>query len=73
MADELTIKVCRYINENFRPRYKSNREFADSCGVDEKTMRLIQEENYNLSLLLFQRICDSQNVKMSEVLAKIGK
>jgi DNA-binding XRE family transcriptional regulator len=73
MADELTIKVCRYINENFRPRYKSNREFADSCGVDEKTMRLIQEENYNLSLLLFQRICDSQSVKMSEILAKIGK
>lgn len=71
MGNELTIKVCRYIHQNFRSKYKSNREFADSCGIDEKTVRLIQQEKYNLSLNLFKQICDAQEVKMSEVLAEV--
>lgn len=71
MGNELIIKVCRYIHQNFRSKYKSNREFADSCGIDEKTVRLIQQEKYNLSLNLFKQICDAQEVKMSDVLAEI--
>lgn len=73
MNDELTVKVCKYINEKFRPNYKSNRDFSLTCGIDEKTVRLIQQENYNLSLKLFKQICDSQNVKMSDVLSDIGE
>lgn len=71
MEEELIIKVCRYIHKNFRSKYKSNREFADSCGIDEKTVRLIQQEKYNMSLKLFKQICDAQDVNMSEVLASI--
>lgn len=70
---DLTYKLCRYININFRPNYKSNRDFSLTCGIDEKTVRLIQQENYNLSLKLFKQICDSQNVKMSEVLKNINE
>lgn len=73
MNDELAVKVCRYIHQNFRSNYKSNREFADNCGIDEKTVRLIQQEKYNLSLNLFKQICESQNVKMSQVLQEIGE
>ncbi len=70
---ELTVKLCRYIHQNFRSKYKSNRDFALSCGIDEKTVRLIQQEKYNLSLNLFKQICESQNVQMSSVLIEIGE
>lgn len=73
MESDLTVKICKYINENFRPKYKSNRDFSLTCGIDEKTVRLIQQENYNLSLKLFKQICDAQNVKMSDVLNQIGE
>lgn len=73
MENELSVKVCRYIYKNFRTKYKSNREFADSCGIDEKTVRLIQQEDYNPSLNLFKQICEAQGVKMSEVMAAIDE
>lgn len=70
---DLTIKVCGYISENFRPKYSSNREFADGAGIDEKAVRLILKGEYNLSLELFKQICDSQQVKMSEILRSINE
>jgi DNA-binding Xre family transcriptional regulator len=44
-----------------------------SCDIDEKTTRLIQKENYNLSVELLKKICDVQEVKMSDVLSAIGE
>jgi len=73
MGDELTIKLCQYINTNFRPSYRSNRDFSLSCGIDEKTGRLIQQLKYNFSLKLFKQICESQGVRMSDVLRDIGE
>lgn len=73
MSEELTKKLCQYIHLNFRSLYKSNREFADAVGIDEKVVRLIQQEQYNLSLKKFKLICDSQDVKMSQVLHEIGE
>ncbi len=73
MEKEFTEKICRFIYDNFRKKYKSNLEFALTAGIDEKTVRLINQENYNLSLLKFKQICDSQNIKMSEVLNRIGE
>ena len=73
MPAELRVKLCRYINENFRPKYKSNRDFAKACGINEATLRLIGKGSYNPSLELFQSICHSQEVKMSDVLREIGE
>lgn len=73
MDNDLTVKLCRYIHNTFRVKYKSNRDFALTCGIDEKTVRLIQQEKYNLSLAKFKQICDSQEVKMSEVLKAIDE
>ena len=73
VEDEFTSKLCNYIIKNFRSKYASNRDFALTCGIDEKTVRLIQQEKYNLSLKLFHQICESQNVKMSDVLREIGE
>jgi DNA-binding Xre family transcriptional regulator len=73
MDNELTVRICQYIHKNFRSKYKSNREFADACGIDEKVVRLIQQEKYNLSLNKFKQICDVQEVKMSDVLREISE
>lgn len=73
MENEFTSKICRYIYKKFRPNYKSNRDFALQSGVDEKTIRLIQQEKYNLSLLKFKQICDAHNVKMSYILKEINE
>ena len=43
------------------------------CDIDEKTVRLIQQEKYNLSLIKFKQICDTQGLKMSDVLNHIGE
>lgn len=73
MEEEFTKKICRFIYDNFRNKYKSNLEFALNAGIDEKTVRLINQEKYNLSLLKFKQICDSQNIKMSTILQKVGE
>jgi len=73
MEKEITSKICNYIYKNFRPKYKSNLEFAMVCGIDEKTVRLIQQEKINLSLGKLKQICDAQNIKLSKVLKDIGE
>jgi len=73
VEEQVNVKLCRYINEHFRPKYKSNRDFALSCGIDEKNVRQIQQEKYNPSINLLKRICESQNVKISKVLNAIGE
>ena len=73
MNNDITPKLCKYVYKTFRPKYKSNLEFANVCDIDEKTVRLIQQEKYNMSLKVFKKICDSQNVKMSEVLISINE
>lgn len=73
MSEDFKKKLCSYIHENFRSKYKSNREFADAANINEKVVRLIQQGEYNLTLNKFKQICDSQDIKMSEVLAGIGE
>ena len=73
VENTLSIKVCAYITEFIRPKYNSNTELANVAGVDEKTIRLILKGDFNLSLDLFKKICDSQNIKPSEVLNYIGE
>jgi len=73
MNDNLIQKLCKYIYTNFRVRYKSNRDFALDCNVDEKTIRLIQQEKYNMSIKVLKQICDSQDKKLSDVLLEIGE
>jgi len=66
-------KLCKYLYTTYRDKYKSNLDFALSCGVDEKTIRLIQQGNYNMSIELFEKICISQQIKPSEVFLSIGE
>jgi DNA-binding Xre family transcriptional regulator len=73
MNNEFTEKVCKYIYQEFRPKFKSNNDFALHCGVSEKMIRLIQQGKYNLSLEKFKQICDAMEVKMSEVLKDISE
>lgn len=68
---ELKKRLCNYVYRNFRSKYSSNRDFALSCGIDEKTIRLIQQGKYNMSVELLNRICVSQNTKISDVFKAI--
>ena len=48
-------------------RDQSNLSFATSHGIDEKTVRLIKEdENYNISLKTILRICEAREIKLYE-------
>ena len=73
MQEKVISKVCSYIYLNFRSQFKSNREFALHCDIDEKTVRLIQQEKSNLSLKKLKQICDAMEVKMSFILSEIGE
>lgn len=73
MDKTLTTKLCKYIYKNFRSKYKSNRDFAIDCNIDEKTVRLIQQEKYNMSIRILSQICEAQNVKLSTIFKEIGE
>lgn len=67
----LSNKVCNYINDNFRSKYKTNYEFAAAASIDEKTVRQIAKGKISISLVTLKKICDSQKIKMSTVLKAI--
>lgn len=73
MSLKVSYKICKYISEEIRPNYTSNRELADVIGIDEKTIRKILDLNYNISSDLLKKVCDSQNLKMSELFSSIGE
>lgn len=73
MNEEVNVKICRYINETYRPRHRSNRDFCLTCDIDEKVGRRILKEDYNPSVKLFKQICEAHNEKMSEALSQIGE
>lgn len=73
MEEVFISKLCKYIYVNFRSNYKSNRDFALECNLDEKTIRLIQQGRYNMSIRVLKQICNTQNISISEVLKEIGE
>jgi DNA-binding Xre family transcriptional regulator len=71
MEDDVFVeKVCTQLAELIRnsPHYKSNRDFALNAGIDEKTLRLILQGKYNMSLKILNRICDCLGVSVCEVI-----
>ena len=69
MEDDVFVeKVCSKLAELIRksPHYKSNRDFAFNAGIDEKTLRLIFQGKYNMSLKILNRICDCLGVSVCD-------
>ncbi|WBL26697.1 helix-turn-helix domain-containing protein [Zunongwangia sp. HGR-M22] len=53
---------------------KSNREFAISHNIDEKTVRrLLDEKEYRISIGTLQKICESRNLSLSDFFKLVEK
>lgn len=51
----------------------NNSKFANENNIDEKTVRLIREdENYQISLITIQKICEAKELKLYEFFKKVG-
>lgn len=60
-------KIVEFIRDNWLADCQSNLSFANSHGIDEKTVRLIKEDgNYNISLKTILRICEAREIKLYE-------
>lgn len=71
MDDDLFVEnVCKKLAQLIlsSEHFKSKRDFALNAGIDEKTLRLILQGNYNMSLKILKRICDCLEISPSEVL-----
>jgi len=65
--NEKNRKIVEFIRDNWLVNEQSNLSFATAHGIDEKTVRLIKEdEKYNISLKTIMRICEAREIKLHE-------
>lgn len=70
---EYNSKITEYISKEWISKYPSYRSFALDHGIEEKTVRRIQnDKSYNITLLTLSRICDAKGLKLSEFFSKVG-
>ena len=59
--------ICNYISSEWISKSKSNRSFALDHNIDEKTVRKILKENgYNMPVKTLQKICEAQEINISD-------
>lgn len=51
----------------------SNRDFALSHNIDEKTVRRIRNGDIEITLKSLEKICEARNMKLSEFFKEINK
>ena len=70
--DTFSKKICNYIASEWVSKSKSNRSFAIEHNIDEKTVRKIVSKNgYNVTLITLTKICEAQEIKLSEFFRKL--
>jgi DNA-binding Xre family transcriptional regulator len=71
--NEKNRKIVEFIRDNWLDENQSNLSFATSHGIDEKTVRLIKEDqNYNISFKTILRICEARELKLYEFFKMIN-
>ena len=70
--NDILIKIADYIGKQAKVKFKSNVEFANVSNVNESTIRRILQGKQNISVKVLKRICDSLEIKMSDLLKAIG-
>jgi len=59
--------ICNYISKEWISKSKSNRRFAIEHNIEEKTVRkILQPEGYEIPLITLIRICEAEEIKLSE-------
>jgi transcriptional regulator with XRE-family HTH domain len=69
---DILVKIGDYIGKRAKVKFKSNVEFANVCDVNESTIRRILRGEQNVSIKVLKRICDSLDIKMSDLLKELG-
>ena len=72
MSEDFLIKLGQIISVKAKLRYKTNLEFADECGIDEKSIRRILKGEQNFSINIFLKICNALDTKMSDLLSEVN-
>ena len=72
--DDFNKAICSYITKNWISQAKSKRAFALDHGIDDKTVRRIEDEDddYQITLETLNKICEAENVKLSEFFKLAG-
>ena len=66
-------KIVEFIRDKWVIPMDNNSKFANENNIDEKTVRLIREdENYQIILITIQRICEAKELKLYEFFKKVG-
>ena len=59
--------IVEFIRDNWLKEIDNNSLFATNHGIDEKTVRSIQDDiNYNISLKTLIRICEAREITLEE-------
>ena len=70
---DFLVKIGDYVGEKAKAKFKSNAEFANVCNINESPTRRILQGKQNISLKVFEGICEALDIKMSELLKGTGK
>ena len=72
MSEEQLLQLGKLIKLRSKTKFKSNLEFASVCDIDEKSIRRILNGKQNFSIIIFSKICQALDIKMSELLSEIN-
>lgn len=65
--------IVDYIAQKWVNNAKSQNNFATEHGIEEKTVRRIKfDENYQISLVTIMKICEAENMKLSDFFKEVG-
>jgi DNA-binding Xre family transcriptional regulator len=73
MSDSFLLKLGQEIEKRYKDKFNSKLEFSYACDVDEKTIRRLFLGKQNVSILILKKICDTLEIKISDVLISIEK
>lgn len=67
--DKIKVEVTQRVHILFMAKYAGNKsQFAKAAGCDEKTLRLLFEQNQGMTLNLLFKLADALDVPASELI-----
>jgi plasmid maintenance system antidote protein VapI len=71
--DQLKMEVTKRVYKLFMEKFAGNKsQFAKAAGCDEKTLRLLFEENQGMTLNLLFKLASALEISPSELLAGLS-
>lgn len=65
--------IVEYIAQKWVLNAESQNSFATEHGIDEKTVRRIKyDKDYQISLITIMKICEAENISLSDFFKAVG-